>query len=135
MSATTPDAPPTNRGAIVAVRVLAVLVTIGLLLQPVFAGVFLGGAGGWGLSAHELGANAVFALLLLEGVVVLATPLRRDRRLLGGLVVLGVAVTGVIGLGYVGGGALVGHVPLAVLAAIGATHHLTAALRSGRERR
>lgn len=118
------DAPA---AAVTAVGVLAPLVLLGVLLQPVFAGAFLGDLGAWGLSAHEIGANATFGLVLVEALVVLATPLRRHRRLLVGLVVIGVTLTAIIGLGYVGGAALVVHVPLAVVVAIGATHHVTTA--------
>lgn len=114
-------------GAVRAVRLLAMLLVVGVLLQPVFAGSWLGGLGAWGMTAHEIGANATFAVLVVEGAIVLATPLRRHRRLLGGLVVLGVAMTAVIGLGYVGGVALSVHVPLAVVIAIGAVQHLSTA--------
>lgn len=100
--------------------VLAWLVALGVLLQSVWAGGFLrgvyaeGGAIAGALSWHEVGATATFALLAVEGLVVVATPLRRRRgQLLSGLV-LGVLLTAVIGLGYVGGAAVVAHVPLGV---------------------
>ena len=113
-----------------ALRALAMLVVVGVLLQPVFIGGYLGDLGAWGLTAHELGANATFGIVLLEGALVLVTPaMRSDRRLLLGLVAIAVALTALIGLGYVGGGALVVHVPLAVLVAIGAVHHLTTVRR------
>lgn len=100
--------------------VLAGLVAFGVLLQSVFAGGFLspvyGGPGMAGaLTWHELGANATFGLLVVEGVLVLATPLRRDRAHLGSGVLLAVLLTGVIGLGYVGGASVAVHVPLGVL--------------------
>lgn len=103
-----------------AVGVLAGLVAFGVLLQSVFAGGFLRGfygvsVLGSSLTWHEVGANATFGLLLVEGVLVLATPLRRDRTLLGSGLLLGVLLTGVIGLGYVGGGSVAVHVPLGVL--------------------
>lgn len=101
-----------------------------MLLQPVFAGGYLGNVGSWGLTAHEIGANVTFAILVLEGLLILATPLRHDRRLLVGIVVIGVAVTAIIGLGHVGGAALIVHVPLAVVAAIGVTHHLATVRRT-----
>ncbi len=125
------DAP--SPAAVTALRLLATLLVVGVLLQPVFAGSFLGGVGDWGLSAHELGANATFAVALAEGLLVLAVPaFRRDRRLLGGLVVIGLTLTAIIGLGYVGGAALVVHVPLSVVVAIGAVQHLTTVRRIAR---
>lgn len=112
----TDDANPTVRRV---AAVLAVLVALGVLLQSVFAGGFLtafygGTALPGALTWHELGANATFGLLAIEGLVVLATPLRRDRVHLGSGVLLGILLTGVIGLGYVGGGSVAVHVPLAV---------------------
>lgn len=107
-------------GARTAVRALAALVALGVLLQSVWAGGFLrafysdAGVLGSSLTLHELGANATFGLLAVEGLVVLATPLRRDRRLLGSGLLLGLLLTGVIGLGYVGGASVAVHVPLAV---------------------
>ncbi len=103
-----------------AVGVLAGLVTFGVLLQSVFAGGFLRGfygvsVLGSSLTWHEVGANATFGLLLVEGVLVVATPLRRDRTHLGSGLLLGLLLTGVIGLGYVGGGSVAVHVPLGVL--------------------
>ncbi len=100
---------------------LAALVALGVLLQSVFAGGFLstvyGAAGLTGaLTLHEVGANATFGLLAVEGLLVLATPLRRDRQLLVSGVVLGVVLTAVIGLGYVGGASVALHVPLGVTA-------------------
>ena len=85
---TTSSAPGARRVA----GVLAVLVLVGVLAQSAFAGGFLapvyGGAGLPGARTwHELGANATFGLLVVEGLLVLATPLRRDRQhLLSGLV-------------------------------------------------
>lgn len=112
----TDDASPTVRRA---ATVLAALVALGVLLQSVFAGGFLtafygGTALSGALTWHELGANATFGLLAIEGLLVLATPLRRDRLHLGSGVLLGALLTGVIGLGYVGGGSVAVHVPLAV---------------------
>lgn len=103
-----------------AAAVLAALVALGVLLQAVFAGGFIRAfygstVLGSSLTWHELGANATFGLLVLEGVIVVATPLRRRRAHVASGVVLGVLLTAVIGLGYVGGGSLVVHVPLAVL--------------------
>lgn len=102
-----------------AVAVLATLVALGVLLQSVFAGGFLRafyGAPvlGSSLTWHEIGANATFGLLLVEGLLVVATPLRRDRILVASGLLLGVLLTAVIGLGYVGGGSVAVHVPLAV---------------------
>jgi uncharacterized membrane protein len=103
-----------------AVRLLATLVAAGVLLQSVWAGGFLrafyspAGELGSSLVWHEIGANATFGLLLVEGLLVLATPLRRRRALVVSGLVLGVLLTGVIGLGYVGGGSVVVHVPLGV---------------------
>lgn len=99
--------------------VLATLVAVGVLLQSVFAGGFLRafyGADvlGSSLTWHELGGNATFGLLLVEGLVVVATPLRRDRQHLGSGLLLGLLLTAVIGLGYVGGASVAVHVPLAV---------------------
>ncbi len=98
---------------------LALLVAVGVLLQSVFAGGFIRAFYGStmlgsSLSWHELGANATFGLLLVEAVLVLLTPLRRRTQHLVSGLVLGVLLTGVIGLGYVGGGSLAVHVPLAV---------------------
>lgn len=112
--------------------VLAVLVAAGVLLQSVFAGGFLspvyGGAGMPGARTwHELGANVTFGLLLVEGVLVLATPLRRRRQHLVSGLVLGVLLTVVIGLGYLGGGSVAVHVPLGVLAFGVALWHVVAA--------
>lgn len=100
--------------------VLASLVALGVLLQSVFAGGFLRGfygasVLGSSLVWHEVGANATFGLLVVEGVLVLLTPLRRDRAHLGSGLLLAVLLTGVIGLGYVGGGSVGVHVPLGVL--------------------
>lgn len=126
--------PPLRRGIRVGLRVAAGVLLAGVLLQPLSAGSFLGGVGTWGRTAHEIGANATFAVALLEGLLVLAVPrLRGDRRLLGGLVGVGVLLTGIIGLGYVGGGALALHVPLGVLVAVGASHHLQTVLRVTRD--
>lgn len=99
---------------------LASLVALGVLLQSVFAGGFLRGFYGASvldssLAWHELGANATFGLLVVEGVLVLVTPLRRDRAHLGSGLLLAVLLTGVIGLGYVGGASVAVHVPLGVL--------------------
>lgn len=111
-------------------RVAAVLLLVGVLLQPVFIGGYLGELGAWGLTAHEVGANATFGIALLEVLLVLSVPaMRADRRLVGGLIGILVALTALIGLGYVGGAALVVHVPLAVLVAVGATHHVTTVVR------
>lgn len=115
-----------------AAGVLAVLVAAGVLLQSVFAGGFLRGfygapVLGSSLTWHELGANATFGLLLVEGVLVLATPLRRDRRHLGSGMLLGVLLTAVIGLGYVGAGAVAVHVPLGVTSFGVALWHAAAA--------
>jgi hypothetical protein len=103
-----------------AVGWLAVLVALGVLLQSAFAGAFLSPVyGGPGLPGartwHELGANATFGLLALEGVLVVATPLRQRRQLVVSGVVLALLLTAVIGLGYVGGGSVAVHVPLGVL--------------------
>lgn len=122
-------------------RVLASLVAAGVLLQSVFAGGFLrafygGEVLGSSLAWHELGANATFGLLIVEGLLVLATPLRRRRgQLLSGLL-LGAVLTAVIGLGYVGGASVGIHVPLGVTAFGLALVHLATAfgvdLRPGR---
>ncbi len=115
--------PPTDvpRGVRRTAGVLATLVAVGVLTQSVFAGGFLSAVyGGQGLPGaltwHELGANATFGLLVVEGVVVVATPLRRDRQHLVSGVALGVLLTAVIGLGYVGGASVAVHVPLGVTA-------------------
>lgn len=110
--------PPTVRRT---AGVLALLVATGVLLQSVFAGGFLRAfygveALGSSLTWHELGANATFGLLLVEALLVVATPLRRDRQHLVSGLALGVLLTGVIGLGYVGAGAVALHVPLGVAA-------------------
>lgn len=130
------ETPPAARRATV---VLATLVALGVLLQSVFAGGFLSSVyGGAGLSGartwHELGANATFGLLLVEGLLVLATPLRRRRQHLVSGLVLALLLTAVIGLGYVGGASVAVHVPLAVLTFGVALWHVTAAagLRVGR---
>lgn len=124
-----------------AARVLASLVAAGVLLQSVFAGGFLrafygGEVLGSSLTLHELGANATFGLLVLEGLLVLATPLRRRRgQLLSGLL-LGVLLTAVIGLGYVGGASVGVHVPLGVaafgLALVHVAYAFAVDLRPGR---
>lgn len=111
---------------------LAVLVAVGVLVQSVFAGGFLtafyGGTTLAGaLTWHELGANATFGLLAVEGLLVLASPLRRDRQHLVSGVVLAVVLTAVIGLGYVGGGSVAVHVPLGVAAFGVALWHALAA--------
>jgi hypothetical protein len=117
---------------------LAALVALGVLLQSVWAGGFLrafysdAGAVGGARALHELGANATFGLLVVEGLVVLVTsPLRRDRLLLGSGLLLGLLLTGVIGLGYVGGGSVAVHVPLAVATFGVALWHAAAAARGG----
>jgi len=126
--AAAPTAPTVRRIA----GALAALVALGVLLQSVFAGGFLRtfyGASviGSSLSWHELGANATFGLLVAEALLVLATPLRRDRQHLVSGLVLGVLLTGVIGLGYVGGGSVAIHIPLAVAAFGVAVWHAAAA--------
>ncbi len=123
------ETPPAVRQAAAA---LAVLVAVGVLLQSLFAGGFLSPVyGGNGLPGartwHELGANATFGLLLVEGLLVLATPLRRHRQHLVSGVVLALLLTAVIGLGYVGGGSVAVHVPLGVLAFGVALWHAAAA--------
>ena len=123
---------PADRGPRRVTGVLAVLVLLGVFAQSVFAGGFLAPAyGGSALPGartwHELGANATFGLLVFEGVLVLATPLRRDRAHLGSGIVLGVLLTAVIGLGYVGGTAVGLHVPLGVAAFGVAVWHAAAA--------
>lgn len=115
-----------------AAAALATLVALGVLLQSVFAGGFLRGfydapVLGASLTWHEVGGNATFGLLLVEGVLVLATPLRRDRVHLGSGLLLGLLLTAVIGLGYVGGGSVAVHVPLAVLSFGVASWHAAAA--------
>ena len=100
--------------------VLAWLVAVGVLLQSVWAGGFLrgfygdGGAVAGAVTWHEVGANATFGLLVLEGLLVVATPLRRRRGHLVSGLLLGALLTAVIGLGYVGGASVVVHVPLGV---------------------
>lgn len=129
------EIPPAQRRTAVVRRiaaVLATLVAVGVLLQSVFAGGFLrafygAGALGSSLTWHEIGGNATFGLLLVEGVLVLATPLRRDRVHLGSGLLLGLLLTAVIGLGYVGGGSVAVHVPLAVLTFGVALWHAAAA--------
>ena len=123
---------PAERGVRRATGVLAILVLLGVLAQSVFAGGLLAPAyGGAVMPAartwHEVGANVTFALLALEGVLVVATPLRRDRAHLGSGVALGVVLTAVIGLGYVGGTAVALHVPLGVAAFGVAVWHAAAA--------
>ena len=150
-SGTMPGRPPRDRNAVTATasrttapptalratQGLAGLVALGVLLQSAFAGGFLrsfyadGGALGSSLTWHELGANATFGLLAVEGLVVLATPLRRRTGQLVSGVLLAVLLTGVIGLGYVGGGAVALHVPLGVLAFGAALVHLAYALGVG----
>lgn len=113
--------------------VLAVLVPVGVLFQAVTAGGFVSllfGAGhGWAsaIDLHELGANATFGVLAVEGLLVLATPLRRRRQQVVSGVLVGVLLTAVIGLGYVGAGGVLLHVPLAVLAFGVACWHAAAA--------
>jgi hypothetical protein len=128
IASTTAPTPAVQLGAL---RVLAVLLLLGVLLQSFFAGGFLRGTFSWALTAHEIGANATFGVLLLEGLLVLATPaFRRNRALLGGLVAIGVVLTAIIGLGYVGGDAVTAHVPLGVLVAIAVTHHVQSVFRA-----
>ncbi len=115
-----------------AAGLLAWLVALGVLLQSVFAGGFLRAfydaeVLGSSLTWHEVGANATFGLLVVEGLLVLATPLRRDRAHLGSGVLLALLLTAVIGLGYVGGGSVAVHIPLGVLAFGVALWHATAA--------
>ena len=115
-----------------AAAVLAALVAVGVLLQSAFAGGFLspvyGGAGVPGARTwHELGANATFGLLLVEGLLVVATPLRRRRQHLTSGILLGLLLTAVIGLGYVGGASVAVHVPLGVLSFGVALWHAAAA--------
>ena len=116
--AAAPDVTPLVRRT---AGVLALLVAVGVLVQSALAGGFLApvyGASGLpgALTWHEVGANVTFGLLVLEGALVLATPLRRDRGHVGSGVVLGLLLTGVIGLGYVGGASVAVHVPLGVAA-------------------
>ena len=121
-----------NRGVRWTAGVLAVLVALGVLLQSVFAGGFLSPAfGGTGIDGartwHGVGANVTFGLLVVEGVLVLATSLRRQRQHLVSGLLLGVLLTAVIGLGYIGGGSVAVHVPLAVLTFGVALWHVAAA--------
>lgn len=100
--------------------VLAWLVALGVLLQSVWAGGFLrgfygdDGAVAGALTWHELGANATFALLAVEGLLVVGTGLRRRRGQLVSGLALGVLLTATIGLGYIGGSSVAVHVPLGV---------------------
>lgn len=132
---------PTSPAVRRVVAVLAALVALGVLLQSVWAGGFLrafysdAGVLGSSLTLHELGANATFGLLVVEGVVVLATPLRGDRGLVGSGLLLGVLLTGVIGFGYVGGTSVAVHVPLAVASFGVALWHAAVAARAGGDRR
>lgn len=114
----------------VALRTAAVLVLVGVLLQPVWMGGWLGGWGMWGLTAHEIGANAVFAVAALELALVAATPAARaDRAVRGHLVGIVALLVAIIGLGYVGERLLLLHIPLGVVIVVGASDHLRAVQR------
>ena len=99
---------------IVAGFIMAFLVVIGFIMS------FLG----------MTGFIVTFLVVVLQGLLILATPaFRNDRKLLAGVIAVGVTLTAIIGLGYVGGGALAVHIPLAVIVAIGASDHLRSAMR------
>ncbi len=93
------------------------LTTLGVLLQGLWAGLFLRrGAGdreGW-VSVHEIGGSIVAFLALLATIAALIW-LRGQSELLGGTVLLAVLLVVEYFLGRAGGGSVAVHVPLALL--------------------
>lgn len=135
-STTTPDAPAASTSRTLALRVLAVLMLVGVVLQALWAGGFLGPWADWGVDAHELGANATFTVAVAQLVLVLTTPaFRADRKLVAGVIAIVATLTAIIGLGYAARSSrstLLFHVPLAVVVAIGTSDHLRSANRVAR---
>ena len=92
------------------------LTTLGVLLQGLWAGLFLRGDadGGTWVEVHQHGAEATITLALLATVAT-AVWLRHRRDLLAGTVLLLVLLVVEYLLGRAGGGGIVLHVPLAML--------------------
>ncbi len=94
------------------------LTTLGVLLQGLWAGLFLrrGDNGGW-VAVHQHGGEATVLLALLATVAA-AVWLRHRRDLLAGTALLFVLLVVELGLGFAvedSGGAVAVHVPLAML--------------------
>ena len=92
------------------------LTSLGVLLQGLWAGLFLRGDadGSTWLSVHQHGAEATVTLALLATVAA-AVWLRHRRDLLVGTVLLLVLLVAEYFLGRAGGGSVAVHVPLALL--------------------
>jgi len=92
------------------------LTTLGVLLQALWAGLFLrpDAEGGTWYSVHQHGGEATVTLALLATVAALVW-LRHRRDLLIGTALLLVLLVVEYFLGRAGGGSVVVHVPLAVL--------------------
>jgi hypothetical protein len=91
------------------------LTTLGVLLQGLWAGLFLrrGDHGTW-VSVHQHGGEATVTLALLATIAAVLW-LRERRDLLGGTVLLLVLLVVEYFLGRAGGNSVVVHVPLALL--------------------
>ena len=92
------------------------LTTLGVLLQGLWAGLFLrrdADGGSW-VSVHQHGGEATVTLAVLAAVAA-AVWLRDRRDLLGGTVLLAILLVVEYFLGRAGGGSVVVHVPLALL--------------------
>jgi hypothetical protein len=107
---------PTTRTPHPAWSALVGLTTLGVLLQGLFAGLFLrrDTDGSTWVSAHQHGGEATVTLALLATVAA-AVWLRHRRDLLIGTVLLLVLLVVEYFLGRAGGGSVAVHVPLALL--------------------
>jgi hypothetical protein len=92
------------------------LTTLGILLQGLWAGLFLrrDADGGTWVTVHQHGGAATVTLALLATVAA-AVWLRTRRDLLGGTALLLVLLVVEYFLGRAGGGSVAVHVPLALL--------------------
>jgi len=92
------------------------LTTLGVLLQGLWAGLFLrrGGDHSSWVSVHQHGGEATVTLALLATIAAVLW-LRERRDLLGGTVLLLVLLVVEYFLGRAGGNSVVVHVPLALL--------------------
>jgi hypothetical protein len=92
------------------------LTTLGVLLQGLWAGLFLrrGGDNSTWVSVHQHGGEATVTLALLATIAAVLW-LRHRTDLLGGTVLLLVLLVVEYFLGRAGGGSVALHVPLALL--------------------
>jgi hypothetical protein len=104
------------------------LTTLGVLLQGLWAGLFLNGGRSW-VEVHQHAGEATVTLAVLAAIAAVVW-LRHRRDLLGGTVLLLVLLVVEYFLGRAGGSSVVLHVPLALLI-MGLAVWLPAAARRG----